>query len=30
VVNRHLVRGGSSAVKGLDEVDILDISGMSN
>ena len=30
VVNRHLVRGGSPAVKGLDEVDILDISGMSN
>ena len=30
VVNRHLVHGGSPAVKGLDEVEIRDISGMSN
>jgi hypothetical protein len=30
VVNRHLVSGGSPAVKGLEEVDIRDISGMSN
>ena len=30
VVNRHLVRGGSPAVTSLDEVDIRDISGMSN
>ena len=30
VVNRHLVRGGSPAVKALEEVEIRDISGMSN